>query len=404
MGTSRRQKTSSIFKGVSFMTKQEKIIIYHPSSFGGTYEHALFMFAEFEKQHGKGIAEIYFPVNAKAEGLYFHKVLLTDLPQGSRVLRQIHFLWRTFINPLLFFFKTRKYKGAYILFNDFDQFSGWFWRWFFQAFRSGQTYGIILHDPDRDAYAGNAKRSGWLMRQVMLPMDVAFYHEVLPKLPYYDYLPKTSFHNVMLGLMPACEPDQELLKSLQTEVAGFKVMSILGNIREEKNYHIAITALKEYPNAKLIIGGRKANSGVDVDAYRKLADSLGVTNQVIWLERFLTDAELSAIITISDYSILNYSSTFKSQSGVITLVASYRKPIIASDGESALAAVVKRFGLGLLAEPDNQESYNHALGNMMAGNYPNGEWDQFEAFASWETNIKTTMNAFKMASQKNARA
>lgn len=383
---------------------QKKVIIYHPSSFGGTYEHALFMFAEFEKQHGKGIAEIYFPVNAKAEGPYFHKILLTDLPQGSRIVRQLHFLWRTFLNPLLFFFKTRKYKGAYILFNEFEQFSGWFWRWFFQLNRSGQTYSIILHDPDRDAYAGNASRSGWLMRQVMLPMDVAFYHEVLPKRPYYENLPNTSFHNVMLGLMPACEPDANLLAELQSACEGFKVMSILGNIREEKNYHLAINALALYANAKLIIGGRKANSGVDVDAYRKLAEEKGVSNQVIWLERFLSDAELSAIITVSDYSILNYSSTFKSQSGVITLVASYRKPIIASDGESALAAVVKRFGLGLLTEPDSQESYNQVLGEMIAGNYPEGQWDKFEAFASWEANIKTTMTAFKMSAEKKARS
>jgi len=381
-------------------SNKEKVIIYHPSSFGGTYEHALFMFAEFEKQHGKGIAEIYFPVNAKAEGPYFHKVLLTDLPQGSKVVRQVHFLWRTFLNPLLFFFKTRKYKGAYILFNEFEQFSGWFWGKFFKAFKSKQTYGIILHDPDRDAYAGNATRSGWLMRQVMLPMDVAFYHEVLPKRPYYENLPKTSFHNVMLGLMPACEPDANLLTQLKAETLGFKAMSILGNIREEKNYHIAIKALVNYPNAKLIIGGRRANSGVDIDAYRKLSNDIGVANQVIWLERFLTDAELSAIITVSDYSILNYSSTFKSQSGVITLVASYRKPIIASDGESALAAVVKRFGLGLLTEPDSQESYNKVLGEMIDGQYPAGKWDDFEAFASWEANIKTTMKAFKGASEK----
>ena len=90
--------------------------------------------------------------------------------------------------------------------------------------------------------------------------------------------------------------------------------------------------------------------------------------------------------------------------GVITLVASYRKPIIASDGESALAAVVKRFGLGLLTEPDSQESYNQVLGQMIAGNYPEGKWDKFEEFASWEANIKTTMAAFKIAAEKKARS
>lgn len=378
----------------------EKVVIYHPNSFGGTYEHALFMFHEFEKQHGEGFAEIYFPINAKAEGKYFHKVLLTDQPKGNKIIRRLHFLWRTFINPLIFFFKSRKYKGAYLLFNEFDQFSGWFWRHFFQFNRKGQVFGIILHDPDRDAYAGKASRSAWLMRQVMLPMDVAFYHEVLPKRSYYENLPKTSFHNVMLGLMPACAPDATLFQSLQEQLIGFKSMSILGNIREEKNYDIAIKSLALYPNLKLIIGGRKANSGVDIDMYHKLASDLKVTNQVIWLERFLTDAELSAIITASDYSILNYSATFKSQSGVITLVASYRKPIVASGGESALAAVVKRFGLGLLTKPDNQESFNEVLGEMIKGNYPIGSWNEFEAFASWEANINTTVAAFRAAGEK----
>jgi glycosyltransferase involved in cell wall biosynthesis len=172
-------------------------------------------------------------------------------------------------------------------------------------------------------------------------------------------------------------------------------MSILGNIRHEKNYHLAIASLVTHPSLVLIIGGRPSSSIVDITVFQKQAEELGVSNRILWLVKFLSDAELASIITASQISNLNYSATFKSQSGVMTLVAPYRIPIVASNGESALAAVVNKYKLGVLVEPDNQQSLDEGIGKVLAAQLPKAAWQEFEDFASWQTNVQISLAAFK---------
>lgn len=379
-----------------------KVIIYHPNSFGGTYEHAQYLYQEYAKQLGSGNCQVLFPTIAKAGGPDFKKYLLTDKPNYRlRLANQLHFLWRTFANPVLLWWYIRRMKDAVVVFNEFDQFSMWLWGPLFRLTQGKRTYAVILHDPDRDAYAGNATRSGWLMRQVMRIMDIAFYHEVLPDKPYYRHLPKTRFVNVMLGLMPVHQSDESLSGSLNLQTDGFQVMSILGNIRLEKNYHLAIEALVKFPTMKLVIGGRPASSAVSIDELKAHADELGVADRVIWIVRFLSDEELASIIRASDVSCLNYSATFKSQSGVMTLVAPYRKPMIVSDGESALAAVVKKYQLGVWVKPDDLGDFCDGLHRLLEGNLPPAKWDEFEAFANWESNVRLSLTAFEECRQKD---
>jgi glycosyltransferase involved in cell wall biosynthesis len=377
-----------------------KVIIYHPNSFGGTYEHAQHIHKEYIKQLGTGNCEILFPVIAKAQHPDFKKILLTDLPAYGKLVNKLHFLYRTFLNPLLLLLYMRKQPNAVILFNEFDQFSMWFWGPIFSLLKGRHTYAIILHDPDRDAYAGKASLSAWFMRKVMLPMDIVFYHEVLPERSYYTNLPKTCFVNVMLGLMPKHQPDASLCEQLAIFTENRPMMSILGNIRYEKNYGLAIESLVQFPELVLVVGGRPSSSVVDVSLFQKQAEELGVANRILWLVRFLSDSELASVISASSISYLNYSATFKSQSGVMTLVAPYRIPILASDGESALAAVVRKYNLGVLVEPDDQESLNQGISRILSAHLPEPAWQAFEEFASWETNVKISIAAFEVANSK----
>jgi glycosyltransferase involved in cell wall biosynthesis len=345
------------------------------------------------------------------------KILVADRPRAKNIyFRKIHFLYRQIANPFILFFFLIKQKPSFVLINDFEQSTAPIWIPFYKLFLKKHTFGIFLHDPDRDAYPPSHAYSSLSMKKIMSLTAVALYHETLPDKPYYKPNKKTTYLSVPHGIYETGKPDLEFLdfllkekKSSQTysnfpdnpghlmpTTTNWQLISILGNIRKEKNYEIAIEVLLYFPNIRLLIAGNNANSDVDTGALKRLAGKLKVNEQIIWVEKYLSESEMSSAIEASDIILLNYSNSFTSQSGILNQVAPFRKSIIVSDVESGLTSLVKKFNLGILCKANSTEGLKEAIIEIL-NNPPNPHlWDAYIQYASWERQVEMVLECLSM--------
>lgn len=371
-----------------------KIVIYNPNSFGGNFEYALQIHKAYNA-YAKVDCELVLPGNAKIQAdkniVY---LLVHDAPSyQSKWLRRLYFIYRSFINPLRLFLYLRTQKANAVIFNDFDQLSAPFWSILFRYFLRSTTKLVILHDPDRDAYFPIKWLSSFSMKAVMKAMDVGLYHELLPDKSYYHG--KLLLQKVPHGQYSlTTAPDQALAVKVKSFCGDSRVLSILGNIREEKNYELVIRALPSLQNVCLLIAGKAANSSVNIEEYKKLASRLGVHDRILWINRYLTESELRVLIAQSDVVSLYYKASFASQSGLLNVVASFRKKIVVADVPNALSSVVRHFSLAPLVKPDDQHAFTAAVTDLLMQEdvtYLKG-WEAYLDYASWNNHVAVVLD------------
>ncbi len=374
-----------------------RVIIYTSSSFGGCFDYAGQLHQAYLAHPMVEQVKMIYPMNAplppRADVL---PILMPDHPGQAATARarRLHFLRRTARNPLTLLKLLQKEPPSLVIFNDFEQITAPFWVPMYKAIAGRHRFAAILHDPDRDNYPPNRQVSERCMRALMSLMDLGLYHQHLPAKPYYQS-PRTRYIDVPHGLYPPPAPDAALAAHLkQTLRPDLRYGVILGNIRAEKNYELALQALAQFPDMGLLVAGKPSHQGVDTDGYKALATNLGVAERVVWLERFLTTAEMAAVIDAAAYVLLYYAKTFTSQSGILNTVAPLRKPIIASDGESSLAQTIRRFNIGLLARPDDLAELCKALARAQDGFGPDAaDWAAYLAYADWHNHADTVIQA-----------
>jgi glycosyltransferase involved in cell wall biosynthesis len=376
-----------------------RIIIYNSSSFGGCFDYGKALAKNYAEAEGVESVEWWIPENANVEnGLAHKKLFISDKPAfASKWKKQWHFLFRVFVNPIILARNLFLQKPSWLIFNDFEQLSALIWVPVFSLFfRKKHKFAIVLHDPDRDAYPPSLRFTTWSMKKIMGLMQVAIYHDFLPEKPYYQNKKNCLYLDLPHGFYPMPEPQESLFSQLSAyDAPGKTIMAILGNIREEKNYDLAIKALAELPDHYLIIAGKASNARVNVEAYKSLASSLKVSDRVLWIEKFLSEGEMSAVIEIADVVLLNYAVSFTSQSGILNVVAPFRKELIVSDGPSSLASIIRRFGVGELVQPGSLESLVFALKKLQTEELEMRQhWEEYLAYASWENHVKKAVRVF----------
>ena len=378
--------------------KNINIIIYESSSFGGCYDYSRQLISAYAKQDGVESVELLLPKNASATGKGVKRFLLWDeLSTTIIIVKKLWFILRVFVNPLLLFFYLLFKKQRHVLLNDFEQLSAWYWSPLYRFLLPWHSFSVFLHDPDRDAYPPSPKVSSFLIKVMMHTMDLAFYHEILPDKPYYKGK-RTRYIAVPHGIYPAPPPDVHLLETLNNEIVDRYCFAIIGNIREEKNVDLAIRALANVPNGHLVIAGKTANSSVDIARYHQLSKELNVENRITWITRFLSEAELSSVISRCDAVLLYYRSSFTSQSAIVNLIAPFKKKLIVSDTSSALATTVRKFGNGILVPPDEVVALTKVMEKLPEQNNSFSEaWQDYIQYASWENNAFITVNAMQEA-------
>lgn len=371
------------------------LLIYCPVSHGGSYVYANYVARKYTESTYFTEVALMVPKNSsnQLKGSFSFLPVLLPASSGttSKIWSKLKFLIRAFANPIIlmkFLNKQQKYK--YVLFNDFDQFSIPFWvPLLAQLKKKAQLkLGVVLHDPDRTQYPPNKSYSDWCMEQLMQVMDFALYHEQLPNLPYYERfrgIAKAVPHGIFNK--PNAK-DQSLCKKIADWKKNDFLLSVIGHIRPEKNYDLIISALAQLPGYKLLIAGSASNSEMNTAYLKKQAQELDLNERILWIEKYLTEEELASCIELTDLILLYYKTTFKSQSGVLNLIAPYKKKILVSDIQSPLSEVVKKFQLSTLVPPDS-------LGHLIQGieqskKSPEVDWSWYSQHASWDHHLSIT--------------
>jgi glycosyltransferase involved in cell wall biosynthesis len=381
------------------MQKQDKpegkirVIIYESSSFGGCYDYAIQLFNAYSQRPEVSEVSLILPKNASFQYKGVKHILLKDtnkfpLPLLSKAL----FLFRSLINPfILCYFLLKKPKSVVIL-NDFEQLTACIWAPVFKLLLKKKLFAVVLHDPDRDNFPPSKYFSVLSMKSMMSVTDLAFYHDYLPEKPYYKNK-HTTYVSVPHGIYPGHPVDEKLSAWLNDHKSHNTVlMTVPGNIRKEKNYEYIIRAIADIQQIKLVIAGKKANSAVDINEYKTIAKQLGITEKVIFIEKFLSENELSALIEQSDIICLYYSASFHSQSAILHLIAPYKKKIIISDTNSSLTKICRKYHLGIIVPPDSTEELKKGIITSINNeNINEASWQKYIEQASWQNHISIAM-------------
>jgi glycosyltransferase involved in cell wall biosynthesis len=132
-----------------------------------------------------------------------------------------------------------------------------------------------------------------------------------------------------------------------------KVLLFFGYVRKYKGLDLLISALPaaltEIPGLKLLVVGEFYD---DVSSYSHLIEKLGLTGNVMLLNKFVPNEEVGKYYTASDAVVLPYRSA--TQSAVLNVSYSFRKPVIATN-VGGLGEFIKDNYTGIVVEPGSPE-------------------------------------------------
>jgi glycosyltransferase involved in cell wall biosynthesis len=257
----------------------------------------------------------------------------------------------------------------------------------------GVKYACNLHDPVRDYRIGPKWWHALSIRLAYSPLDFVLVHN---KLPEPSPVPAgVRVYQVPVGVydLPRPNIDRHELRRRWAVQPGQTVLFSFGYVRDGKNLDLVIRALRAVPSVFLVAAGTVAsNKDKPFAFYRDLALSEGVADRVQLYEGFVSNADLGSYFAAADVALLTYSSSFKSQSGVLNLAARARVPVLASAAPSPLMESVKRFELGVAVKPDSVEAIIDGLRQLLGGRLQ-PRWEDYEAFADWDANARGVLEA-----------
>ena len=371
------------------MNPVSRILIFSPSSKGGIAEHTYYQ-ANALVSLGARVTCLTPPVFLDGRPTDFQKISCLPEPvnKGAGIGKKLRMVWRIIWSRYVLAWQIIKQRPDLVLLDSYVEYLAPLWvdPHIILSRILGFRYAANLHDPVRSYAIGPLwwhRLSVWLAYQ---PLDfVLVHHEladrsIVPKRVKVVVAPH-GLYDVNLGDFDAVKVRQEWgIRADQ------KVFLSFGYVRDGKNLDLAINALKEVPEAVLVVSGTLASTkDRTFQDYRDLANDLGVADRCRFFEGYLRDEEIGKYFSGTDFVVLTYSSNFHSQSGVLNLAATVRKPVLASAAPSPMLEAVTRYRLGVAVKPDSGEAIVEGM-KCLCRESTDPDWKGYEASASWKVN------------------
>ena len=284
--------------------------------------------------------------------------------------------------------KTGGYTS--VLFVAYAEYLAPLWSGGFQKlFDKGVNFGAVIQEPVRDFVVGPRWWHQWSIRCAYSFLNYAFVHEDI-MLDTIQPMPKLQTLVIPHGphQFPKPSASRETTRKRLNIPEDAVMMLSFGHIRDNKNLQYAIVALKDIPNAHLVVAGARISTSQKPESYyMELAASLGVEERCTWLIDYATEEEAANLFSASDLILLTYSSSFRSASGVLNLAACYRKPCLVSAGQGSLQSVVLQHNLGIWIQPDSQIAVTEGIKTFIS-NPPVPDWEVYLRNNSWQKNAE----------------
>jgi len=177
-----------------------------------------------------------------------------------------------------------------------------------------------------------------------------------------------------------------------------QIALFFGILRDDKNLETMLRAMPPHRDGvHLVVAGRSAGGAQrSVAQYRELVEQLGLTQHVTFDDRYIGESEIPDLFAACDWTALPYTRSFTSQSGVLNVAASYRRPVLLS----ATPTFVETLGkaeIGVLAEPDDIDALSQGIGEIVAAVRAGRrfEFDEYERQFGWEANVRITCDVYR---------
>jgi glycosyltransferase involved in cell wall biosynthesis len=379
------------------MELQPRILIFSPSVSGGLAEHTYYQATALEKLGAK-VTCLVAPSFLQGRPIGFERItcLSEASPKnGSRLSKRLKMGWRMVASHFILAWQIWMRRPDLVLLDSYVEYLAPLWVWPHVLLKRilGVKYACNLHDPVRDYRIGPKWWHALSIRLAYSPLDFVLVHN---KLPEPSPVPAgVRVYQVPVGVydLPRPNIDRHELRRRWAVQPGQTVLFSFGYVRDGKNLDLVIRALRAVPSVFLVAAGTVAsNKDKPFAFYRDLALSEGVADRVQLYEGFVSNADLGSYFAAADVALLTYSSSFKSQSGVLNLAARARVPVLASAAPSPLMESVKRFELGVAVEPDSVEAIIDGLRQLLGGRLQ-PRWEDYEAFADWDANAVGVLEA-----------
>lgn len=135
-----------------------------------------------------------------------------------------------------------------------------------------------------------------------------------------------------------------------------KIVLFFGNVRPYKGLRDLVDAFPHViasTNAVLVVAGTFFEPKA---AYRARIDELGLGDSVRLFDEYIPNEEVAPLFALADLVVLPYRSA--SQSGVIPLAATFRKPVVATTAGGLPDALG---GAGAVVSPEDPEALGAAI-------------------------------------------
>ncbi len=240
------------------------------------------------------------------------------------------------------------------------------------------------------------------LRQFYESADALFIHSKQQRQDLLDFasVDSSRIHQVPMGTMPYAAPttDRDTVRARLGIDKHRTVGLFFGNIRDDKNLDGLLTAVSmEKKPTFLIVAGRAGGAGNKNDAhYKQRIADLGLTDHVLFLDRFIENEEVGDLFHAADFIPLCYKTTFTSQSAVLNVAMHYDKPVVATPAPT-LADTISNMNVGVVTESDDATSIADGIAQITAAINDNTSFNfaEYKRKNSWRENARITRDVYR---------
>lgn len=375
---------------------QTQTFLYHSShSVGGLAKYAQHQLDALEKAMTPGQVVLH----GKPEALDSHQDAHQKTPNVlTRALR----FYKSATDPIQSLDqKIAELKPRWVLLNSWSEYFAPFWAPKLRKWQqSGVRFGAVIHDPVRDFVRGPQWWHQWSVREAYSFLDIAFTHDDTPLDlgGSQKHIERVSIPHGPYELPVPQKPQSKhaLRNALSIPSDCFLLLSF-GHLRDTKNLDLLLRALTHHPDTHILVAGQVLTQGQKtMKDYQGLASQLGISHRCHWVDGYVPEDAAWKYFAMSDAVALTYSSSFRSASGVLNMNAQFRKPVLASCGESPLKDAVETYGLGPWVRPDSEAAISDGLKKLRATpEWTAARWEDYLEQNSWSENARRVMKAFE---------
>jgi glycosyltransferase involved in cell wall biosynthesis len=377
-----------------------KLLYYAPYSYGGL--------ADYAHEQATALVNLGISVTVLCSPNYpgdrstnytclpILREIKPDRPLPNKLLKAIHYTQALHRNIKTLAQIIREQSFQHVLFVSYGEYLAPLWSGELKRLaQQGVVFGAVIQEPVRDFVVGPLWWHRWSVASAYSFLRQAFVHEAIA-LDTVRPMPQLQTTVIPYGThqFPAAEQSAEQVRQELQIPNRAKLLLAFGHIRDNKNLHLALDAMVDYPDIYLVVAGKCQSASQRPESfYQERAEALGIGDRCRWILDFISEEQAANLFTACDLVLLTYSARFRSASGVLNLAANYRKACLASAGQGSLQAVVQHYGLGIWVAPDDVDAIRQGFQDWLT-HAPQPDWDRYFAENSWALNAQLVAKQF----------